>query len=1453
MSTNDFSDSSQSWSPCFLASNEKRIRSTWKTFEISHFLDVNSLARFCEVNDIDTSRVIQAAWAVVLGAYANSDAPCSKFITPSRASSLVYRCSLNDEDSVLSMIRGIEEKTWTQTRKISDNESSASPSAPFDTSLSVVLTGEEMVYNEATEVEDPIVLNASVLVPSRILRVSYAEPLVSELQASMIAKCLKKTIQEMISQKSHLIGDLDIISEEDHATIVEWNSEEPLYSDSCIHQVVQKRAQASPDDPAVCSWDAKYSYSELDNLASRLAQHLRDLGVRKGARVPFLFHKSAYAIVAVLATLKAGGVSFALNADFPTERLMALFNSTGAELILAGADCTNLLGEHAVKTLVVDDALLSGPPSSSIDVDEHTSPDDAALIVFTSGSTGNPKGIVFEHRQYCSYALAHHKAHYLDEKSRHLQFSSHNFDSYFADTLSTLMAGGCVCIPPEESRLTDLAGVISSMKVTSMFMTPTLAHILKPSQVPTLKVLVIGGESAVQDVIDLWADHVTLVNTYGPAECCPDAVYHNFTTGKRDCRKIGKALRSATLWIIRPDNCRLLAPIGTVGELVIQGPTVARGYLNLPKETEAAFIESLHWQRHDGKQHWRSYRTGDLVRYAPDGSLEFIGRKDRQIKLRGQRIELGEIEHHLKTVLPDGTLIAVEVTAKDALVAFRTQNGTSSHHQSQRNILLHATDDIREENSRVINELSKLLPGYMVPLIHLPVHIMPTTPSDKIDRKALRRTVDSMSDSDFSAYSLSSVETEGPLTATEVVLRDLWCEVLAVEADSITKASNFIYLGGSSITAMRLASLTREHGISLQLADILRNPQLAAMASVSKNLDNGNDNGPENMKRNVDKLLEQFQPLPFPVSNIEDAAYATPYQVSNIGWSQLKKRGGTNYVTCDFEKHVSASQLLLACNRLVAHHSALRTVFVIRNRQVLQVILKHISLDVVYHCNGGSVEEATLSIIEDDLSQPINVLKPIVRFFFILKGDKVQRLVLRASHAQYDGPSLNRMYADIVSAYLGNSLPPSIPLTHYMPWAANRNETQAENFWRELLSGSTITNVMNHSRPPTQNVLACSVSTCIPTNIARPHSDITVATTMKAAWAAVLAEISGQTDLVFGAVNWGRTAPVSNAESVDGPCSDILPVRVRFGSEMTNLDLLKQIQDQYLSGIPYECYGFRKIVENCTDWPLWSRLNTCVEYQNLAFEEADSLNLHGGKVICDEIRPPADRHDIFLFITPVSDTETLIVIDTCENLFPRAFVQDLLDRLCFYIRKFYTDVDAPLNSAIEATNLPNGEREIPSGKKTRKSPPKLVPQLFEFTDIDGSLDDSRNEFSVDSLTGVLRRPQFHPILYENPRDSQTAKIPKLVLRVWGCILGCQRDDILCLLENDTPWFEVWGELVAAAGLAETYHRLGFKGSMEEMLEFPTISSQISLITGHSWRLKRVGWKDRTLLPVISKL
>lgn len=153
MSTNDFSDSCQSWSSCFLATNEKRFHSTCKNFEIPHPLDVNLLTRLCEVNNVDNSRVIQAAWAVVLGAYANSDTPCSKLIIPGCANPLVYRCGLKNEDSVLSMIRGIEEKTWTQTRKTPSNESTSSPSAPFDTSLAVVPTGQELLYTEATDME----------------------------------------------------------------------------------------------------------------------------------------------------------------------------------------------------------------------------------------------------------------------------------------------------------------------------------------------------------------------------------------------------------------------------------------------------------------------------------------------------------------------------------------------------------------------------------------------------------------------------------------------------------------------------------------------------------------------------------------------------------------------------------------------------------------------------------------------------------------------------------------------------------------------------------------------------------------------------------------------------------------------------------------------------------------------------------------------------------------------------------------------------------------------------------------------------------------------------------------------------------------------------------------------------------------------------------------------------
>ncbi|GKZ28037.1 hypothetical protein AbraCBS73388_009152, partial [Aspergillus brasiliensis] len=239
----------------------------------------------------------------------------------------------------------------------------------------------------------------------------------------------------------------------------------------------------------------------------------------------------------------------------------------------------------------------------------------------------------------------------------------YTFDVSNQDIWSTLMHGGCVCVPTDEERLNDLAGAINRMAVNWTFLTPTVARLLTPDLVPTLQTLVLGGEAVTKDNVDTWAPFVRLLNSYGPAECSiccavselspspSPRTRHNdrLQTEAIDPANIGYALPSAVLWVVHPQNHNILSAIGAVGELLVEGPILADGYLGNSSLTEAAFIKAPEWASPAGHQR-RFYKTGDLVQYANDGTLRFVGRKDHQVKIHGQRTEPGDIEHHVSGV-----------------------------------------------------------------------------------------------------------------------------------------------------------------------------------------------------------------------------------------------------------------------------------------------------------------------------------------------------------------------------------------------------------------------------------------------------------------------------------------------------------------------------------------------------------------------------------------------------------------------------------------------------------------------------------------------------------------------------------------------------------------------------------------------------------------------------------
>lgn len=304
---------------------------------------------------------------------------------------------------------------------------------------------------------------------------------------------------------------------------------------------------------------------------------------------------------------------------------------------------------------LVDKARVSSPVS-------HVRLENVAYAAFTSGTTGSVKCILVEHRSFSTGALAHTAALNLTCSSRVLQFASYSFDACLVETLSVLIVGGCICIPSKTERRTDLIGAARRFEINLALLTPSTARIIDVGDLPTLKTLVLGKEAMSQDDMLKWARHVQLFTAYGPAECSVIAATHRSQGPDGHPTNIGYGT-GASCWIVDENDSERLLPPGAVGEILIYGPIVSRGYARDAQQTTKAFIPCPRWLPNVESGHGqRFYKTGDLAKYLEtDGSIQFVGRKDAQAKIHGQRIELGSVEYHVRQCLSSATVITVEV------------------------------------------------------------------------------------------------------------------------------------------------------------------------------------------------------------------------------------------------------------------------------------------------------------------------------------------------------------------------------------------------------------------------------------------------------------------------------------------------------------------------------------------------------------------------------------------------------------------------------------------------------------------------------------------------------------------------------------------------------------------------------------------------------------------------
>jgi amino acid adenylation domain-containing protein len=567
--------------------------------------------------------------------------------------------------------------------------------------------------------------------------------------ATSLLDSFNKALSSIVDMPTRAIGLVELCSPQDCARIAEFTKSLAPVQNALLHDLCLRHVQTTPDAPAVRSWDGDLTYGELSQRVSRLAHWLVGHGVGPGIFVACTFYKSTWAIVARLAVLMAGGAYICVDAHDPPSYLESVLKRTRITIVLTSVGFGLKFADLVETTFEVSEASLLELPYTPGEPCITVVPTDPCTVLFTSGSTGNPKGIVQEHRSYASALTDYIRVMEMGPHSRLFQFDAYAFDISNNDFLAPLIAGGCCCVPTTSLTMDALMNDLNDLEANFMFVTPSVAIDIDPDRVPTLKTMCVGGEPVSDAVLAKWLSRVRLVNQYGMGEVASLCAYNpNLQMGGGAV--VGRPA-SGAIWIVNPDGPDQLMPVGAIGELLLEGPHVSRGYLDHLSGVSENFLDvPPTWvnRLHPDRPVHRMYRSGDLGRYNHDGTVEVIGRRDSMLKLDGARIEAGQIEYVLRRELSTGDVAVVDLLGavdgvSDPILGvylylannpMNLKTGPVEDMQFRPITERHAVYALTQALSDAIR---RALPPYYVPSLFLLVDRVPRTKSKKTDRRKL--------------------------------------------------------------------------------------------------------------------------------------------------------------------------------------------------------------------------------------------------------------------------------------------------------------------------------------------------------------------------------------------------------------------------------------------------------------------------------------------------------------------------------------------------------------------------------------------------------------------------------------------------------------------------------------------------------------------------------------------
>ncbi len=649
-------------------------------------------------------------------------------------------------------------------------------------------------------------------------KISYATSLFKKETIERLIVHLINLIDQLTTFRDKPYSQFNLLSPQEYKQVVcDWNATDKEYrKDKTIIDLFEEQVIKVPHNIAVEFEEKELSYRQLNEQANKLADYLKtNYNTGTNDLVGILLDRSEMVIVAMLGILKAGAAYVCIDPDYPRTRKEFIIADTSLNVLITQADYMFDLDFYTGNLFAID-VQLAALDAPLQEVKQKVKPDDLAYVIYTSGTTGKPKGVMVEHKGLANFIQF--QVNYLEMKGNDtaLQFASFVFDASLAEIFTALTIGAKLSIVSatvkKDARL--LSEYIRKRQINIADIPPSLLSVMPYTEFPSLKTIIIGGQSCPAETISKWSDNRRLVNAYGPTEITICATMHKYERGDLNT-KIGRPIDNARVYVV--DNNFNPVPVGITGELYIGGAGLTRAYLNRPELSAERFVPNPFASETDkAKAYTRLYKTGDLVRWLPDGTLEYIGRNDGQVKIRGFRIELGEIENALLQIpgIKQSCVLAKERKSETGttkyIVAYYVPDNTS--------------DTLSQ--SSIIHSLAQVLPEYMVPGVVIAMESFALTINGKLDKRALP-------DPEFNTSPEGYV---APVTATETEACKIWQEVLGLEQVGIT--DNFFRIGGNSILAIQVShQMSIVLNSDVKVADIFKLKNIGALLENMKTED----------------------------------------------------------------------------------------------------------------------------------------------------------------------------------------------------------------------------------------------------------------------------------------------------------------------------------------------------------------------------------------------------------------------------------------------------------------------------------------------------------------------------------------------------------------------------------------------------------------------------------------